>query len=152
MLTTIRQRAKYPVTLAGGICPNGNTDEQNRTCYRRVTRIGRAIAIALSQAGAHVLVHYGRSATEAEAVVAAIRSNGGRADSLGADLATPDGPTLLAKQVRAIVGNRLDVLVANAGISKAPSFKITRWLTSTICSRQCARSILSGSATLAHPE
>ncbi len=81
--------------------------------------IGRAIAIALSQAGAHVLVHYGRSATEAEAVVAAIRSNGGRADSLGADLATPDGPTLLAKQVRAIVGNRLDVLVANAGISKA---------------------------------
>jgi len=38
--------------------------------------IGRAIAIALSQAGARVLVHYGRSATEAEAVVAAIRSNG----------------------------------------------------------------------------
>ena len=81
--------------------------------------IGRAIAIALSQAGAHVLVHYGRSATEAEAVVAAIRSNGGRADSLGADLATPEGPTVLANEVRAIVGNRLDVLVANAGISKA---------------------------------
>lgn len=81
--------------------------------------IGRAIAIALSQAGAHVLVHYGRSAAEAEAVVAAIRSNGGRADSLGADLATPEGPTVLANEVRAIVGNRLDVLVANAGISKA---------------------------------
>ena len=81
--------------------------------------IGRAIAIALSQAGARVLVHYGRSATEAEAVVAAIRSNGGHADSLGADLATPEGPTVLANEVRAIVGNRLDVLVANAGISKA---------------------------------
>lgn len=81
--------------------------------------IGRATAFALSQAGAHVLVHYGRSADEAAAVVAAIRSNGGRADAVGVDLASSDGPTALAGQVRSIVGNHLDVLVANAGISKA---------------------------------
>ena len=31
----------------------------------------------------------------------------------------PDGAALLAKQVRSIVGDRLDVLVLNAGISKA---------------------------------
>ena len=36
-----------------------------------------------------------------------------------ADLGTPDGATLLAKEVRSIVGDRLDVLVLNAGISKA---------------------------------
>jgi 3-oxoacyl-[acyl-carrier protein] reductase len=34
--------------------------------------IGRAIAAALAEAGAHVLVHYGRSTQEAESVVAEI--------------------------------------------------------------------------------
>jgi NAD(P)-dependent dehydrogenase (short-subunit alcohol dehydrogenase family) len=81
--------------------------------------IGRAIAMALAEAGAHVLVHYGRSAQEAESVVAAIQAKGGRANEIAADLGAPDGAALLAKQVRAIVGDRLDVLVSNAGISKA---------------------------------
>jgi NAD(P)-dependent dehydrogenase (short-subunit alcohol dehydrogenase family) len=81
--------------------------------------IGRATALALAEAGAHVLVHYGRSANEAESLVAAIQAKGGRADAIPADLATPDGASLLAKQVRSIVGDRLDVLVLNAGVSKA---------------------------------
>ena len=81
--------------------------------------IGRATASALAEAGAHVLVHYGRSAQDAESLVAAIRSNNGRADAIRADLGTPDGATLLAREVRSIVGDRLDVLVLNAGISKA---------------------------------
>lgn len=81
--------------------------------------IGRATALALSDAGAHVLVHYGRSAPEAESLVAAIHAKGGRADAISADLATPDGPALLANKVRAIVGDRLDILVLNAGVSKA---------------------------------
>jgi NAD(P)-dependent dehydrogenase (short-subunit alcohol dehydrogenase family) len=81
--------------------------------------IGRATAAALAEAGAHVLVHYGRSAQEAESLVAAIQTKGGRADAISADLGTPDGASLLAKQVRSIVGDRLDVLVLNAGISKA---------------------------------
>ena len=42
--------------------------------------IGRASAVALGEAGAQVLVHYGRGAKEAEAVVAEIRKAGGRAD------------------------------------------------------------------------
>jgi len=81
--------------------------------------IGRATAFALAQAGARVLVHYGRSAQDAESVVAAIRSQGGRADAIRADLGTAEGAALLAKEVRSLVGERLDVLVANAGISKA---------------------------------
>ena len=81
--------------------------------------IGRATAVALASAGAHVLVHYGRSAQEAESLVAGIRSRGGGADAIRADLGTPEGATLLAKEVRSIVGERLDVLVLNAGISKA---------------------------------
>jgi 3-oxoacyl-[acyl-carrier protein] reductase len=81
--------------------------------------IGRATALALAKAGANVLVHYGRSAQEAESVVAEIRAQGGRADAVSADLGTPDGALLLAKQVRAIAGDRLHILVLNAGISKA---------------------------------
>ena len=81
--------------------------------------IGRATASALAQAGAHVLVHYGRSAQEAQSLVESIHSRGGRADAISADLGTPEGATALAKETRSIVGDRLDVLVLNAGISKA---------------------------------
>jgi len=85
--------------------------------------IGRATASALANAGAHVLVHYGRSAQDAESLVSGIRSKGGRANAIRADLGTPEGPTLLAKKVRSIVGERLDVLVSNAGISKVGTIK-----------------------------
>jgi NAD(P)-dependent dehydrogenase (short-subunit alcohol dehydrogenase family) len=85
--------------------------------------IGRAIASALANAGAHVLVHYGRSAQDAESLVAGIRSKGGRANAIRADLGTPEGPTPLAKEVRSIVGERLDVFVSNAGISKVGTIK-----------------------------
>src|SRR6202047_5155795 len=81
--------------------------------------IGRATALALARAGAHVVVHYGRSAQEAESLVDEIQAKGGRANAISVDLGTPDGALLLAKQVRFIVGDRLDVLVLNAGISKA---------------------------------
>src|SRR6202020_362934 len=85
--------------------------------------IGRATASALADAGAHVLVHYGRSAQDAESLIAGIHAKGGRADAIRADLRTPEGATLLAKEVRSIVGERLDVLVLNAGISKAATIK-----------------------------
>jgi 3-oxoacyl-[acyl-carrier protein] reductase len=81
--------------------------------------IGRATALALAKAGAAVLIHYGRSKREAESIVAEIKTKGGRADAISADLGTPDGASLLAQQVSSIVGDRLDVLVLNAGISKA---------------------------------
>jgi 3-oxoacyl-[acyl-carrier protein] reductase len=87
--------------------------------------IGRATAIALGKAGAQVLVHYGRAAKEAEAVVAQLREAGGRADVVSADLGAPDGPHKLARQVRGIVGERLDILVANAGISRPATIEET---------------------------
>jgi NAD(P)-dependent dehydrogenase (short-subunit alcohol dehydrogenase family) len=87
--------------------------------------IGRASALALAKAGAQVLVHYSRGAEEAKAVVDEIRSAGGRAEALGADLAAPDGPHKLAAAARRIVGDRLDILVANAGISKAATIEET---------------------------
>ncbi len=87
--------------------------------------IGRATALALAKGGAQVLVHYANGKAEAEAVVAEIRASGGRAEAVVADLSTPDGPHQLAQQVRAIVGDRLDILVANAGVAKSTTIEDT---------------------------
>ncbi len=85
--------------------------------------IGRAAALALAGAGAQVLVHYGTGAKEAQAVATEIVQAGGRAEVVAADLASPQGSHELAREVRAIVGDRLDILVANAGISKAAAIE-----------------------------
>jgi 3-oxoacyl-[acyl-carrier protein] reductase len=87
--------------------------------------MGRASALALAAAGAQVLVHHGRGAQEAEAVVAEIRRAGGRADKVAADLRAPDAAHTLAKQVRGTIGDRLDILVANAGVSKSATIEDT---------------------------
>jgi 3-oxoacyl-[acyl-carrier protein] reductase len=85
--------------------------------------IGRATALALAKAGAQVIVHYSNAQKEADAVVKEIIAAGGRAQKVTADLSRPNGAHELAKQVRSIVGDRLDILVANAGISKAASIE-----------------------------
>src|SRR3982075_2378722 len=87
--------------------------------------MGRASALALAGMGAQVLVHYSSGVKEAEAVVAEVRKAGGRADAIAADLSAPDGAHKLAKQVRAVVGDRLDILVANAGTSKSATIEET---------------------------
>jgi NAD(P)-dependent dehydrogenase (short-subunit alcohol dehydrogenase family) len=81
--------------------------------------IGRATALALARLGAQVLVHYGRSAAEAERLVAEIVAAAGRATAIGGDLEAPEGPVTLASRTRDIVGGRLDILVANAGVTNA---------------------------------
>ncbi len=87
--------------------------------------IGRATAIGLAKAGAHVIVHYGQSAADAQAVLSEIRGAGGRADAVAADLAAPDAAHKLAEQVRRLVGERLDILVANAGIGSMAALEDT---------------------------
>jgi NADP-dependent 3-hydroxy acid dehydrogenase YdfG len=85
--------------------------------------MGRATALALGAAGARVIVHYGRNADEAKAVVDRIRANGGQADAVAADLAAPDGAHVLAAEVRNLVRGKLDILVSNAGISNATTIE-----------------------------
>lgn len=85
--------------------------------------IGRATARALANAGARVIVHYGNAAKEAEALVAEIRAAGGHADAVGVDLGAPDGAHKLSAEVRKLVGERLDILVANAGVATAASIE-----------------------------
>jgi 3-oxoacyl-[acyl-carrier protein] reductase len=97
-----------------------NSYQNKRALVTGASRgIGRATALALANAGIRVIIHYGRSATEANRVREEIRDAGGQADIVSADLAVPDGAARLAEQVRELAGEKLDILVANAGISKA---------------------------------
>ncbi|WP_213738047.1 SDR family oxidoreductase [Bradyrhizobium sp. dw_411] len=85
--------------------------------------IGRATARALAAAGARVIVHYGNAAAEAESLVAEIRGSGGKADAVSVDLTASDGAHKLAKEVRTLIGDRLDILVANAGVASSASIE-----------------------------
>jgi 3-oxoacyl-[acyl-carrier protein] reductase len=81
--------------------------------------IGRAAAGSLAKAGARVLVHYGRGRDEADSLVAEITSAGGWARAVVGDLSLPDGAHSLAAKVRDTIDGKLDILVANAGVSKS---------------------------------
>jgi 3-oxoacyl-[acyl-carrier protein] reductase len=85
--------------------------------------IGRATALALANAGARVIVHYGNSVKDANSLVAEIREAGGQADAVQADLSAPDGAHKLAGEVGKLVGGKLDILVANAGIAVPASIE-----------------------------
>ncbi len=87
--------------------------------------IGRAAAFALAEAGAKVFVHYSQAADEAEAVVAEIRGKGGEAEKFKADLSEATGPHQLAAEV-AKATKKLDIVVANAGISTAATIEETK--------------------------
>lgn len=88
--------------------------------------IGRATAERLSADGAHVLIHYGRSQDEAESLRDSIRSAGGSADTVQADLAQPEGVAQLAAKTGEWLGERsLDILINNAGIAEYVDFEGT---------------------------
>jgi NAD(P)-dependent dehydrogenase (short-subunit alcohol dehydrogenase family) len=76
--------------------------------------IGTGIAARLAEAGAHVAVHYHRSADGAHDVVARITSNGGAAAAYRADLTQPHEVQDLCARVSADHGVP-DILVNNAG-------------------------------------
>jgi pteridine reductase len=76
-------------------------------------RLGRAIAIHLAREGADVIVHYQRSATEAQEVVREITKLNRRAISLSADLAKKSDIDKLFAAAKEEFG-RLDILVNNA--------------------------------------
>lgn len=76
-------------------------------------RVGRAIAVALGEAGADVAVHYNASAGPAEETAAAIRSFGRRALPIPADLSDPQAPAGLVRRAIDALG-AIDVLVHSA--------------------------------------
>jgi NAD(P)-dependent dehydrogenase (short-subunit alcohol dehydrogenase family) len=78
-------------------------------------RIGRAIALDLAAQGFGIGVHYHRSPDAAEALVAAIKANGGRAVALRADLGRESETALLIASLAETLGAPT-LLVNNASL------------------------------------
>jgi len=76
-------------------------------------RVGRSIALALSEAGADVAVHHRTSSAGAADVARIIASSGRRAVALQADLARPEDCRALVREAIRSLGS-LDLLVHSA--------------------------------------
>ena len=77
--------------------------------------IGRAVAISLADAGAAVAVNFREKAAEAQNVVETIRTAGGRAMAVGADVSRAAQVSEMMAAVQRELGP-VDVLVNNAGV------------------------------------
>lgn len=75
--------------------------------------MGRAISLALAEAGYDLLVHYNSSTGPAREVGAAVGALGRRCETAGGDLSDPYTPEALSETVRHEYG-RLDLLVNSA--------------------------------------
>lgn len=78
--------------------------------------IGKAIALALAEAGANVVVNYRVAAKEANAVADGIRALGRRAMAVAADVSDGAAVHAMIQSVAAELG-AVDVLINNAGVA-----------------------------------
>jgi glucose 1-dehydrogenase len=114
--------------------------------------IGAAVAIALADAGATVVVNHPNVPAPAEEIVGKIKSNGGTAIALGADVSKEDEVVAMFRDIVAQFGT-VDILVANAGLQRDSPFtqmSLANWqfvlnvnLTGQfLCAREATREFL----------
>ncbi len=101
--------------------------------------IGRAIAEALSEAGARVVIS-ARNAGPCEEVAAAIRARGGEAISVPARISDKAQLENLVTETRAAWG-RVDILVCNAAVN--PHYGPLETLTDEVFERMMVNNVLS---------
>ena len=93
--------------------------------------IGKAVAIALGEAGADVVVNYVRDNTSANDVVGRISSQGVRALAIQADISQePEVEAMFTKMFKEF--GTIDILVNNAGLQKDAPFEemtLAQWNT-----------------------
>ncbi len=120
-------------------------------------RIGRAIALALAEAGATVVAHFNVSEQAAQDLRQAIVARGGRCRLLRADLMRASEVEELMGRASATVGRPIDALVNNAAIfpidtlasvtseSMSRCLAVNAWAPLALC-RALARQSSHGSA------
>ncbi len=84
--------------------------------------IGKAVAIALANEGAKVVVNYVTKPELADAVVDEIKANGGTAIALQADVSNEQQVQAMFQQMYHAFGT-IDILVNNAGLQKDSAFQ-----------------------------
>ncbi len=114
--------------------------------------IGRSVAIALSQAGADVVVNYVSGDEEAQEVVKAIERHGVRGLAIKADVSDEAQVISMFQQAIQELGT-IDILVANAGLQRDSAFHLmtlTQWKTVVdinltgqfLCAREALKELL----------
>jgi glucose 1-dehydrogenase len=114
--------------------------------------IGRAVAIALGQAGADVAVNYVTGDDAAKAVVDQIKGFGVNAVALKADVSAEDQVAAMFKEAIQQFGT-IDILVANAGLQRDSAFHemtLAQWNTviginltgQFLCAREAVREFM----------
>jgi glucose 1-dehydrogenase/3-oxoacyl-[acyl-carrier protein] reductase len=86
------------------------------------TGLGREIALEFARQGATIVLHYAHSAVGAISAVEEIRSFGGKATSIKADLSDVSQAIRLATEAIEFLGG-MDILVNNAGITMTLEFE-----------------------------
>jgi pteridine reductase len=81
-------------------------------------RLGRVIALALAEAGAHIVVHYHSAGAVVNDTVAAIEQHGVRAIAVQADLTQPEASERILAAAEAEFGG-VDVLINSAASMEA---------------------------------
>ncbi len=84
--------------------------------------IGKAVAIALANDGANVVVNYVTKPEDAQQVVDEIKANGGNAIALPADVSKEDQVQAMFQAMYKQFGT-IDILVNNAGLQKDAAFE-----------------------------
>jgi len=83
--------------------------------------IGKAVAVALGQAGAEVFVNYVEGDEAADAVVEEIKTSGTRAHAHRADVSSEDQVAAMFTRMMQEFG-AIDILVCNAGLQRDSAF------------------------------
>ncbi|GAC1423719.1 MAG: SDR family oxidoreductase [Flavisolibacter sp.] len=131
---------------------NSNLKGQSALITGANSGIGKAVAIALANQGAQVVVNYVSHKENAEAVVDEIKSGGGSAIAIAADVSNEKEVQLMFKQMLDAFGT-IDILVNNAGLQQDCSFEnmtLTQWQTvinvnltgQFLCAREAVREFL----------
>jgi glucose 1-dehydrogenase len=111
--------------------------------------IGKAVAIALGEAGADVVVNYVRGEDAANEVVNTIKANGGKAITALADVSKEDQVQAMFKKMIDEFGT-IDILVNNAGLQQDAALEtmtLQQWNTvigvnltgQFLCAREAAK-------------
>lgn len=114
--------------------------------------IGEAVAIAMGNAGANVVVNYVTHPEDADAVVKKIQDSGAKAIAIKADVSKEDEVQSMFQQMYAAFGT-IDILVNNAGIQKdspleSMSLEFWNWVINVnltgqfLCAREAVREFL----------
>lgn len=103
------------------IPPQRSLEGQSALVTGAGSGIGRAVAIALGQAGAKVAVNYVVHPEQAEEVAQAVRAAGAKAITVQADVSKEAEVQAMVRTTAAEFG-RLDIMVSNAGLQVDSAF------------------------------